>query len=393
MLDPNILLQARPTNLMEAIDRGFSAGEKIRNAPMMRALAQQKMQQQKQQAEQEKTTFGQQQTTFGQQQTENAQSQESKKGAFAHRLATQLRQVPEDQRASVIQQNARAIQAFNVNPESFTDLSDQSLDNAIAATSVFAQPGKDGRTNNIKDFEYSQQNPDFLSHLKDTKKPLVSINNEAEAKGLTEEQKALAKSRVSRFEELQNVAQAAMDQMEQVNQLDSMDLSTGITEPIKVNMARVFNSFGVDGDKLINVDSANAQAFSAVSGRLLAEALAAQKGPQTDKDADRLMATFPRLSSEAEANKFLIGSMRAISLRKVEQAEFYENVLESEGTLKDADKKWREFKRKTPLSSDTIKNHDTGLPMFFNEFLEKAQEKNPDATRNEIIEVWRELNE
>jgi hypothetical protein len=234
---------------------------------------------------------------------------------------------------------------------------------------------------------------DDILKEKQTKKPLVSITNEAEKKGLTEEQKALAKSRVGRFEKIQNTAQSALDQNEQLDQLSKMDVSTGFGEPIKVNLARAFNALGADGDKLMAVDAANAQSFNAVSGKLLAEALAAQKGPQTDRDADRMMETLPRLSTEQDANKFIIGSMRAINQRKVEQSEFYEKVLESEGTLKEADKKWRNYKRSTPLLSDSLVNKETGLPIFFNEFLEQAQQRNPNASRQEIVEAWRKINE
>jgi DNA polymerase IIIc chi subunit len=105
------------------------------------------------------------------------------------------------------------------------------------------------------------------------------------------------------------------------------------------------------------------------------------------------MDTLPKISNENQANRFIITSMKAINDRKIEQANFYENILDSEGTLREADKKWREFKRKTPMLSESLKNKETGLPMFFNDFFKQAQAKNPKASRGEIIKAWRDLNE
>lgn len=218
----------------------------------------------------------------------------------------------------------------------------------------------------------------------------VSIINEAEGKGLTEEQKALAKSRVSRFEEIQNTASAAHDQNEVIAQLENMDITSGLGEGLKVQGARVLKALGVEDRELEGYIS-SAQAFNAKSGQLLAEALAAQKGPQTDRDADRIKDTLPQIGNEDAANRFIMSSLRAINERKIEQAEFYERVLEDKGSLKEADKLWRDFKRKTPMLSDNVVDRETGLPMFFNDFRDKAVERNPDATMDEIIDAWRKL--
>lgn len=223
-------------------------------------------------------------------------------------------------------------------------------------------------------------------------KSLVTINN-ADQKGMTKEQEKLAETRVNRFDQLKTDANSAISQNEQLSQLSQMDLSTGFGEGAKTNIARVFNSFGVDGDSLLGVDAANAQAFNAVTGKLLGEALAAQKGPQTDRDADRMMKTLPQLTNEQDSNTFIIESMMAINDRKVEQADFYERILEEDGSLKNADQRWREYKQKTPLVSDSVINRETGLPMFFNQFQRMAKDRNPNATRQQIINAWRQLNE
>lgn len=233
----------------------------------------------------------------------------------------------------------------------------------------------------------------FASSVMKPDNSLVTINNEADKAGMTEEQKALAKSRVKRFETINTAAQSALDQNEHLSQLASMDVTSGLGEGGKVQLARVFNAFGANGDELLGVDAANTQAFNAVSGKLLAEALAAQKGPQTDKDASRIAETLPRIANEGQANKYILTAMHAINDRKVEQAQFYEKILESDGTLKDADKKWREFKRNTPLSSATIVNKQTKLPMFYFQFVELAKQANPQATDDQILDAWRNAND
>lgn len=221
--------------------------------------------------------------------------------------------------------------------------------------------------------------------------PTVNINNEAEGKGLTEEQKALAKSRVRRLEALQNSALDAVAENEQLQILKDIDVNTGFGEAYKVGAARIFNALGVDGEALLDVNVANAQSFNAVAGTLLAQSLAKQKGPQTDQDASRMEKTLANLSNETLANDFILNSTRAINARKIEQAEFYENILEGNGTLKSADKEWAKFKRETPMLSATAVDLETGLPMFFNEFQAKVLERTPQATQEQIINAWRDV--
>jgi hypothetical protein len=110
-----------------------------------------------------------------------------------------------------------------------------------AVTRFNAAP-TDTRTPQEKNFAASQANPAFGEFLTKQKKAgatniSTTISN-AEAKGLTEEQKALAKNRVGRFDEIQTSAQSAIDQNEQLSQLENMDVTNGIAEPLKVQLAR-----------------------------------------------------------------------------------------------------------------------------------------------------------
>ena len=222
----------------------------------------------------------------------------------------------------------------------------------------------------------------------------VSIINEAEGKGLTEELKTLGKLRAQDLSKMREAADNAIAQDEQLSQLANIDLSTGFGIETRGAMASAINGiFGKGvGDSLLNVNLSAIQAFKGVSSRLVNSELNKAKGPQTEGDAQRAKSTLASLKNEGEANAFLIKSLQATNARVVEQAQFYENVLERDGTLKNATKEWVAYKRKTPMLSANVLDQTTGLPMFFNNFAAMAQERNPGITRAEIVNAWRELN-
>jgi hypothetical protein len=223
----------------------------------------------------------------------------------------------------------------------------------------------------------------------------VSITNEAQNKGMMKEQEVLAGVRVGRFENIQMAADNAIDQDEQLAQLENIDIDTGFGTEVRGTLASVVNAVLGDGigDALTNTNLSALQAFKGVSARLVNSELNKAKGPQTEGDAQRAKSTLASLTNEVDANKFLVKSLRATNARRIEQAAFYESILERDGTLKDADKEWSAFKRKTPMLSSTVLDQGSGMPMFFNEFAAKAQAANPSASKEQIINAWRELNE
>lgn len=225
------------------------------------------------------------------------------------------------------------------------------------------------------------------------KKPQVQVNvDNSKDPGLPVEIKALAEGRATKYQGIQNAALSAQDMNATIDQMVNMDVESGALEPIKNQAARLFNAVGVDGDKLLGANVANAQSFNAVSGKLLADALLLQKGPQTDKDAERIKATLPQIGNEKTANVFIMLSLKAMNNRKIEMADFYQTVLERDGNLKEADKEWRQYINSTPLVSDSVRDKDTGLPMFYYDFKQKARSANPGASDNEIISAWRKLS-
>ena len=90
------------------------------------------------------------------------------------------------------------------------------------------------------------------------------------------------------------------------------------------------------------------------------------------------------------ANSFITDAALAIANRKIEQSAFYEKFLDQEQTLRGADTAWRDFKIKTPMVSDVVKDPETGTPVFFYQFREKMKTKNYDD--QDITEAWRRMN-
>lgn len=217
------------------------------------------------------------------------------------------------------------------------------------------------------------------------KTPLVTIGGD-----VGEEQKAIAKVQAQRFSDVMSEGRNAESSLETLDQLDAIDIKTGALEPLKASLAAVAEGFGVDASGLADV--ATAQALGAVSNRMVNDVLNAAKGPQTEGDALRAKKTIRSLGDDPLAGQFKSDSLRALALRKVEQADFIGEEISNGKTFTAADKAWREFKKKTPNLSEVIKNPETGLPIFFYQFKENAKRVREGITDEEIIKAWRQAH-
>lgn len=220
----------------------------------------------------------------------------------------------------------------------------------------------------------------------------VSANAKAAEKGAVKEAEKIAEVRANRFDQIQQSALQAEEQNLGLQQIENIDVKTGLGQDAITQVSRAINALGGDGESLTGVNPANVQAFNSITGKLVLDVMSTQKGPQTDKDQARIAKTLPNIGNEELTNQFNINSLKALNFRKIEMAEFFENYLEENETLKGSDRAWAKFKNETPLLSDQVKNADTGLPMFFHEFKTKTLERNPNATEEQIINAWREIN-
>lgn len=147
----------------------------------------------------------------------------------------------------------------------------------------------------------------------------------------------------------------------------------------------VAQSFGIPLPKGFESSVTSGQAFEGLMGNILAEKLAAQKGPQTDKDADRMEKTLATLKNTPKAKIFLLDSARALHSRDIEKAQFFREWRANKGTITGAELSWQKTMGKVPLFGV---NPNSNLPVFYDEFRARMKQANPGATSKEIREFW-----
>lgn len=255
---------------------------------------------------------------------------------------------------------------------------------------LFGAPKPEARTSLAKNLISSglvEGSPEFQQAITDTlAKGGQTIN--VGGPDIGEEQKALAKSNVKTLETFRSEREDAITINQSLDVLDNIDVNTGALEPMKQGLAAFGAGFGIDTSALANISAG--EAFNAVAKRIVLSVKATQKGPQTDQDEDTIRATVSSLGNSKEGNQFIVDSARALSNRKIERADFFDNYLETEGKLAGANRAWSKFKRNTPMVSPVLKNN--GLPVFFYKFAGDIRSLNPDATNAEVLTAWRDAN-
>ena len=310
---------------------------------------------------------------------------------------------PEDKRPLILQGGIqKAVQQGFLKPEEAQSISEDYMYRLAAETGATlpsqkapgAMAGKPNPANftpgSMAEFV---KTGDYGALVPVQKTPLVNVVNQAQSAGLTQEQKELANVRVGLFRDMQESARSAEEQNLGLNQIENIDVNTGFGEQGKAFIAKAVNALGGNGAELTGVDPANVEAVNAITGKLVLDVMASQKGPQTDADQARIAKTLPSISNEEQSFKFTLNALKGLNYRKIEMADFYREYLESNnGTLKGADTAWNVYKRKTPLLSDNVKNPNTGLPMFYHEFRAGVLANNRNASEQQVIEAWQKLN-
>lgn len=239
---------------------------------------------------------------------------------------------------------------------------------------------------NVQAAGFTPGTPEFEAEvLRGVTKPATQITIGGEKK----EAEKLAELRVKQLGTFQEEREAAIDANQSLDVLDNIDVNTGTLEPAKQGLAAFGKAFGIDTSRLANVSAG--EAFNAEAQRIVLAVKASQKGPQTDKDEATIRQTVANLGNTKEGNQFIIDSARALNIRKIDRADFFDKLLEDTGSLKGANRDWAKFKRNTPMVSSNLRTPE-GLPVFFFKFEQDVRAANPDATRGEILEAWREAD-
>ena len=201
----------------------------------------------------------------------------------------------------------------------------------------------------------------------------------------TEEQKAFGKAIVAREQKVYDRAAGAAATMSFLNLAKSSVNDNSQASGLATILSKTAGFLGVPLPDDFEKRATKSQNFDGMMGNILAEKLAAQKGPQTDRDADRMMQTLASLRNTTEARIFLLDSGAAMASRDLEQGRFYSDFRAENGTIAGAENAWRNRIEKRPLFGI---NKNTKLPVFYNQFQTRMKSSNPEMSSDEIEEFW-----
>lgn len=142
-----------------------------------------------------------------------------------------------------------------------------------------------------------------------------------------------------------DAGKAASDISASLQAIRNIDLNTGWGTEAKATAASVLTSLGI-APANASMFASNSQKFQSVAMDRLMTTLAAQKGPQTEGDAQRASNTFAQLKNTPEANKFIIDFAQAKANMDMRKAQFYEQALplaRKDGDLTRVDREWRKI--------------------------------------------------
>lgn len=142
-----------------------------------------------------------------------------------------------------------------------------------------------------------------------------------------------------------DAGRSANDMQANITALRSIPLETGWGTDAAAGAANVLTSLGI-APKSAEALAANSQKFQSVAMDRLMTTLMAQKGPQTEGDAQRAGNTFAKLSNRPEANQFILDLAQAKANQDQRKAAFYENALplaQKSGDLQRIDREWRKI--------------------------------------------------
>lgn len=134
----------------------------------------------------------------------------------------------------------------------------------------------------------------------------------------------------------------ATDLGNSIEALRTVDIKTGWGTEAKASAASVLAGLGV-APASAGMFAANAQKFQSIAMEKLQTSLQAQKGVQTEGDADRAKQTFVSLKNTPEANAFILDFAQAKTNMDQRRAQYYEQALplaQKQGDLMRINREW-----------------------------------------------------
>lgn len=230
--------------------------------------------------------------------------------------------------------------------------------------------------------------PAFNDYIQKATMPAGSVNitNTQERA----EDQSFGQELVKEYAGVRSGAEAAQNTLQQLQIARSIPVTSGALEPLKAQVGAFGKAFGIDDKTLENFglhQATNAQAFTGVMQSVVLSVMQSQSGPQTDSDAKRIEGTVATLGNTDEARDFLLRTGQALANRKIQQRDFYDTYRQQKGTLDGVGSAWRQHLTDRPLVGN---NPNTGLPVFYDEFVSKTKQANPNASEADILNLWKQ---
>ena len=127
-----------------------------------------------------------------------------------------------------------------------------------------------------------------------------------------------------------------------IQALRNVDIKTGWSTEAKASAASVLAGLGLSKGNA-DMYASNAQKFQSVAMEKLMTTLQANKGTQTEGDADRAKQTFVSLKNTPEANAFILDFAQAKTNMDKRRAQYYEQALpmaQKRGDLTEVNRRW-----------------------------------------------------
>ena len=203
------------------------------------------------------------------------------------------------------------------------------------------------------------------------------------------EDKAYGEELVKDYATVRDTANAGRQSLQAIEIARNIPVTTGAIEPLRAKVGALAQSFGISPEALrgFGLDQATtAEAFTGVMQNLVLSRMQAQKGPQTQQDAQRIESTVASLGNTPEASDFLLRTGQAMARRDVEKHNFYEQYRASKGSLNGVQQAWDSELNGRPLLGV---NPNSRLPVFYDEFVPAFLQANPGATKADALTMWK----
>jgi len=266
-----------------------------------------------------------------------------------------------------------AQQGMDVSKYGYEDL--PMLREYVASLQERAKP-----TDDIREYEYAQRDPRFSDWMRDTKKPLVNIDQ----KGETEFAKARAKQMADRVDGLEKQADAASDLSGRFQQVEDLltdpDVYTGTGgAPIQWLKKTGTTMFGLDLEGVEEAEAAEKIQKAAV-GKIREMA-----GDTRMSDADRkfYMETVPNIGDSPRGISLTVQLTKQLAEYKQRIALKAQEIIDKHGGVMNS-KGWSELRRWQKQQSV----FDRDLMQAAREEAKRTRKRGPDAGLDKLKQKY-----